>query len=403
MSLLASPVAQPLFTRVISHSGGGLTRTIDDAERIGREMAVRAGRRSHARGLVDAHRGRDPRPADRVHGPHPGSARVRRGARRHHARRPRHRAPVRTAHRRRLPPPADRRRPRIGHRSRQGPHGRHRGARVHHGHVRVRRGVGRHRSRGRAHAAVGVPAATAAAYVACHPELTSTALVCGQLGTDFMFRIPTLGWLDAHGPRTWSYDFRWPTPLMGIAYHCLELPFAWDVLDAEGVHARCAVTPRRRLWPTRCTRPGCGSSRRGPGLGGLETATTRTSSAASRPTRTRPAASSLGLCSPDPGDDRRCRAYEACVAATLSHHRSSRASEAPWTPRMPEDFVRWRLTAERFVHKPQIACPCQAPRRSRPCPSRSTAAAPIQWTRATARGSPPRTGCTSSAAARRGR
>ena len=93
----------------------------------------------------------------------------------------------------------------------------------------------------------GVPAATAASYVASQPELTSTALVCGQLGTDFMFRIPTLSWLDAHGPRTWSYDFRWATPLMGLAYHCLELPFTWDVLDAEGVPAVCGDNPPQAL------------------------------------------------------------------------------------------------------------------------------------------------------------
>ena len=42
MCLLASPLAQPLFARAISHSGGGLTRTIAEAERIGRDMADRA-------------------------------------------------------------------------------------------------------------------------------------------------------------------------------------------------------------------------------------------------------------------------------------------------------------------------------------------------------------------------
>ncbi|MEQ6896028.1 carboxylesterase family protein [Microbacterium sp. KR10-403] len=39
------------------------------------------------------------------------------------------------------------------------------------------------------------------------------------------------------GERTWAYDFRHHAPSIGIAGHCFELPFAWDLGDAEGVQA----------------------------------------------------------------------------------------------------------------------------------------------------------------------
>ena len=43
MTLLASPLTEGLFRGVISHSGGGLTLTLDQAERHGRELARRTG------------------------------------------------------------------------------------------------------------------------------------------------------------------------------------------------------------------------------------------------------------------------------------------------------------------------------------------------------------------------
>ena len=246
MSLLASPLAQPLITRVISHSGGGLTRELPDAERIGREMALRAG--------VDPTRaGWSTLTEDELLDLQTS-----------------YMAPTRT-------PPAS--------------------AADHVATTLANRGIGlpfvpltgddvlplpiaqalaagtgadKDLMAGTvAHEFTlstlpftepwagtdpvtalvdgGVPSATATAYVASHPELASTALVCGQLGTDFMFRIPTISWLDAHGTRTWSYDFRWPTPLVGLSYHCLELPYAWDVLDAEGVTAVCGDNPPQVL------------------------------------------------------------------------------------------------------------------------------------------------------------
>jgi len=72
-------------------------------------------------------------------------------------------------------------------------------------------------------------------------------LPCGVIRGDFMFRIPTLRWADTHGPRTWTYDFRWASPALGMAFHCLDLPFTWDLLGAEGVTAVAGPNPPQDL------------------------------------------------------------------------------------------------------------------------------------------------------------
>lgn len=66
-----------------------------------------------------------------------------------------------------------------------------------------------------------------------------TAWLLGQLATERMFRMPLLDVLEAREKSpstaaTWLYDFRWASPVGGLAAHCLELPFVWDLLDARG-------------------------------------------------------------------------------------------------------------------------------------------------------------------------
>ncbi|MFT4108736.1 MAG: hypothetical protein QM633_03870, partial [Propionicimonas sp.] len=89
----------------------------------------------------------------------------------------------------------------------------------------------------------GLPAEVAADVVAAHPDLATPALQLGQLTTELSFRIPTLEWADARRSHTWVYDFRWPSPLLGLSFHCLDLPFAWDLLDAEGVAMAAGPQP----------------------------------------------------------------------------------------------------------------------------------------------------------------
>lgn len=70
----------------------------------------------------------------------------------------------------------------------------------------------------------------------------------GQLTTDTTFR----NRVDAFArlrrtAGTWVYDFRWRSPNLGIAMHCMELPFVWDLIDAPAVSAIVGDTPPREL------------------------------------------------------------------------------------------------------------------------------------------------------------
>ena len=46
---------------------------------------------------------------------------------------------------------------------------------------------------------------------------------------------------------TWVYRFAWASPIKGWALHCLDVPFWFDVLDAERVDAVAGATPPRSL------------------------------------------------------------------------------------------------------------------------------------------------------------
>ncbi|AZM55634.1 carboxylesterase [Streptomyces sp. WAC 01529] len=76
----------------------------------------------------------------------------------------------------------------------------------------------------------------------------------GQELTDLVFRRPNLAVAEARAARghpTWLYEFRWPSPApgsgKGLAFHCLDLPFAFDLLAAEGVPAAAGESPPQRL------------------------------------------------------------------------------------------------------------------------------------------------------------
>ncbi|MDV9190177.1 carboxylesterase family protein [Streptomyces sp. SR27] len=83
------------------------------------------------------------------------------------------------------------------------------------------------------------------AYAEAGPEQ-----VFGQALTDSMFRAPSLAIADARAARerpTWLYEFTWRSPVLGLSFHCLDLPFAFDVLDAEGVANVAGEAPPREL------------------------------------------------------------------------------------------------------------------------------------------------------------
>ncbi|MFJ3583092.1 carboxylesterase/lipase family protein [Streptomyces sp. NPDC090127] len=83
------------------------------------------------------------------------------------------------------------------------------------------------------------------AYAAGKPDT-----LFGQALTDATFRAPSLAVAEARAARerpTWLYEFRWASPVDGTAFHCLDLPYAFDLLDAEGVIAAAGEAPPRAL------------------------------------------------------------------------------------------------------------------------------------------------------------
>ena len=93
----------------------------------------------------------------------------------------------------------------------------------------------------RALRALGLTGSLARAYAHRFPGRPASWVV-GQLVTEVVFRIPAVRTAKVHSRRapgrTWLYDFRWVSPVDGGArgaFHCADLPFAWDHLDAEGV------------------------------------------------------------------------------------------------------------------------------------------------------------------------
>lgn len=72
-----------------------------------------------------------------------------------------------------------------------------------------------------------------------------TAAVLGGFFTDRVIRSTVLETARARGTApTWVYRFAWasPVPTIGVACHCLDVPFWFDHLDADGV-ATIAGTP----------------------------------------------------------------------------------------------------------------------------------------------------------------
>jgi len=98
-------------------------------------------------------------------------------------------------------------------------------------------------------ARMGVPEGLRGPLAARAPA-PDAASVAGQAFTDLEFRRHVAGWAAARATgaaavRTWAYDFRWPAPDTGLAVHCLELPFGFDILrDREAVRRAGADAPQ---------------------------------------------------------------------------------------------------------------------------------------------------------------
>jgi len=93
-------------------------------------------------------------------------------------------------------------------------------------------------------------AATRKAYlVANGPQRRKgTAALLGRYVSDAIFRVGVVRVAEARqGAATWVYRFAWPSPVIGWACHCLDVPFWFDCLDAEGVSALAGGEPPRAL------------------------------------------------------------------------------------------------------------------------------------------------------------
>jgi para-nitrobenzyl esterase len=88
---------------------------------------------------------------------------------------------------------------------------------------------------------MGFTAAQSAAYRSTFAAGTEPWRVLGQAVTDSTFRVPAARFAEARArvPSTWAYEFQWGSPALGGmgAVHCLDVPFAFDVLDADGAAA----------------------------------------------------------------------------------------------------------------------------------------------------------------------
>ena len=79
------------------------------------------------------------------------------------------------------------------------------------------------------------------------------AEVLGQALTDRMFRVPTEELCDARvgaEGHTYLYQSAWRSPAMGGvlgAAHCVDVPFAFDNLDAAGVEVALGPEPPQAL------------------------------------------------------------------------------------------------------------------------------------------------------------
>ncbi|MFF0390865.1 carboxylesterase/lipase family protein [Kitasatospora sp. NPDC004615] len=97
-------------------------------------------------------------------------------------------------------------------------------------------------------AALGLDPERAARFHAENPGAGS-----GEVLTDWLFRAPALALAEARvalGRPTWLYQFEWTGSApgrAGQAYHCTDLPFAFDALAAEGVEEALGARPPQAL------------------------------------------------------------------------------------------------------------------------------------------------------------
>lgn len=107
---------------------------------------------------------------------------------------------------------------------------------------------------GLALAKLRLPRDTRRAYLAANgpQRRKGTAAMVGRFVSDRVFRSGVVRTAEARtqagGPApTWVYRFAWASPTRRWALHCLDVPFWFDCLDADGVAALAGDDPPRSL------------------------------------------------------------------------------------------------------------------------------------------------------------
>ncbi|MGO2668332.1 MAG: carboxylesterase/lipase family protein, partial [Microbacterium gubbeenense] len=97
-------------------------------------------------------------------------------------------------------------------------------------------------------ALLGLDRSRARAYRAATPDVRGTVERVGRYVSDMGFRRHVRRVGDARDPgNTWGYRFSWRSPTRGWAFHCLDVPFFFDVLGAHGVAAVAGDEPPHAL------------------------------------------------------------------------------------------------------------------------------------------------------------
>ncbi|MGW5109743.1 carboxylesterase/lipase family protein [Nocardia sp. NPDC004123] len=100
--------------------------------------------------------------------------------------------------------------------------------------------------------ALGFGAATTAAFGLAYPGMNANQLA-GQAQSDAVIRMPSYRVAEMRAGRnqpTWLYEFTWASnapKYQGMSFHCLDVPFAFDLLGAPGVTAVAGDNPPQSL------------------------------------------------------------------------------------------------------------------------------------------------------------
>ncbi|MGV8881601.1 MAG: carboxylesterase/lipase family protein [Rhodoglobus sp.] len=96
----------------------------------------------------------------------------------------------------------------------------------------------------------GAPDALVARFRERHPT-DSAERIAGRIATEYIFGRPLDRYMRGRAATaaspSWMFQFAWVSPALGVSAHCVDLPFAWDLLDAQGVTEALGEHPPQQL------------------------------------------------------------------------------------------------------------------------------------------------------------